>query len=343
MTNPLRNAIGFAASCVAATFLLATRGAAHPEVPAPNWDHVAPVLAEHCVSCHRPGGHAALALDTYEAARWAASAIKRTVLDRSMPPWRAAPGFGEFANDASLAASEVELIAAWADGGARKGEGDRLEMAPPPLAAASPDLVLRGESQRIAGAHRSFELDAGNHRERWVRGWRFLPGNESLIVQAAISIAGRGPLGTWVPADGAVMLPEGVAYRLPARGTFAIDVRYRKTSREASDASGLALYFAPKPRRQAQHLWLPCGTTRMADGVRVLSVRPSLESFGDAVEIVARRPDGGIAPLGWFRNYPPNFLATYRYRHPVALPDTSVIDVRSGDHACSADIEFVVE
>jgi mono/diheme cytochrome c family protein len=334
----------FAAGCLAATFLLPLEGAAHPELPAPTWDHVAPLMAERCVSCHRAGGNAALSLDTYDAARLVAGAIKRSVLDRRMPPWRAAPGFGEFANDPSLSAAEIELLAAWADGGARKGDGGGPPIVPPVDDPAPADVVLRpNDAYSIAGPRHTFELPLGNDRERWLRGWRFVPGNETAVTQAEVSIANAGPLGTWVPGDGATELPADAAYRLPRRATLVVDVRYRKMSAAASDASGVAIVFASKPRREVRHLTLPCGTTHAAGDLRILSVRPSIDSFGDAIEIMARRPDGAIAPLGWFRNYPPQFRATYRYRHPVSLPEASTIDVRSADGTCSADLEYLID
>ncbi len=50
-------------------------------------------------------------------------AIQEQVLERRMPPWPAATGFADYGNDRSLTPIEIELLAAWADGGAPLGDG----------------------------------------------------------------------------------------------------------------------------------------------------------------------------------------------------------------------------
>ena len=60
-------------------------------------------------------------LTTYEQARPWARAIKEEVVTRRMPKWHAARGYGAFSNDPSLSPFEIALIAAWADGGAPRG------------------------------------------------------------------------------------------------------------------------------------------------------------------------------------------------------------------------------
>ena len=315
--------------------------AAHPELTAATWDEVEPIVAASCVGCHKPGGSALPSLVTYEEARPLAHAIKRSVLERRMPPWRAAPGFGDFANDPTLTAAQMELVASWADGGARRGKGEP-QSAAPPRAGAAPDVVLRASGEhRITGPENRFELTLDAKEDRWLRGWHFRPGNPAAVTQAEISIEPGGLLGTWVPPEEPVMLPEQTAYRLPRGTTFLVDVRYRRMSEAAVDRSELALYFSGRPKREARHLSLPCGTTSAATDLEVLSIQPALEAFGDAIEVVARRPDGAVAPLGWFRNYPPGYRATYRYRDPVRLPKSTRIDVRSADKTCTADIEYL--
>jgi hypothetical protein len=43
---------------------------------------------EHCVNCHRPGEiGSAVSLLTYERARNWAESIKKTIVQREMPPW----------------------------------------------------------------------------------------------------------------------------------------------------------------------------------------------------------------------------------------------------------------
>lgn len=102
------------------------------------WPHDAPttkltwtreisrLVTQRCVTCHQPGGRAPFSLLTYADARPWAVAIKEEVLQRRMPPWPAAKGFGEFANDISLPQEEINRLAEWAEGGAPEGDPEWL-------------------------------------------------------------------------------------------------------------------------------------------------------------------------------------------------------------------------
>jgi len=96
--------------------------AAHDRVTtAVTWEReIAPIVAAHCTTCHTGQPGTTVSLATYEAARPWARAIRQQVLTRRMPIWRAARGYGEFANDPTLSPFEITLIVAWADGGAPK-------------------------------------------------------------------------------------------------------------------------------------------------------------------------------------------------------------------------------
>jgi hypothetical protein len=111
-------------SVVGAAVVLSTAlgVSAHDRVTtAVTWDReIAPIVAAHCVSCHSNKPGTAVSLSTYETAKPWARAIRQQVLTRRMPVWRAARGYGEFANDPSLSPFEITLIVAWADGGAPK-------------------------------------------------------------------------------------------------------------------------------------------------------------------------------------------------------------------------------
>ena len=79
------------------------------------------IFQARCLSCHRQGG-AAFSLGTYNEARPWAEAVKEEVLARTMPPWGAVKGFGDFRNDQALTPEQIEVIESWADGGVPEGE-----------------------------------------------------------------------------------------------------------------------------------------------------------------------------------------------------------------------------
>ena len=72
---------------IAAGFLLAT---AAPASAAPTTfaTDVAPLLYEHCATCHRPGGASSTTLLTYQDARSHARQIVEMTASHVMPPWQ---------------------------------------------------------------------------------------------------------------------------------------------------------------------------------------------------------------------------------------------------------------
>ena len=111
---------------------------------------VAPILQRSCVTCHRQGEMAPMALMTYEDARPWARAIKTRVTSREMPPWNIdhTIGITQFKNDPSLSDAEIAMIAKWADAGAPRGNPSDL----PPLRQfadanewqiGKPDLIIK--------------------------------------------------------------------------------------------------------------------------------------------------------------------------------------------------------
>ncbi len=82
---------------------------------------VLPLIQERCQVCHRTGGIAPIAFESYAQTRQIAAAIQSETEKRSMPPWFADPGIGKFKNDPSLSDVEIATISAWVRGGMPAG------------------------------------------------------------------------------------------------------------------------------------------------------------------------------------------------------------------------------
>src|SRR5262245_96230 len=116
----------------AAGWLLACGGEPQPSKGPTYHADVAPMLAEHCIACHRDGGIAPFSLMTFEDAHGAASLIAAVTAERRMPPWHVddSGNCGSYRDDPSLSADEIGIFGAWAGNGAP--EGDRVKVAPLP-------------------------------------------------------------------------------------------------------------------------------------------------------------------------------------------------------------------
>jgi hypothetical protein len=90
---------------------------------------IAPIVQQHCQSCHRPGEGTPFSMMTYEEARPWATAMKQMVVTRAMPPWFEDGHTEKFENNRSLTQAQIDTIAAWVDAGAPKGDPKDL----PPL------------------------------------------------------------------------------------------------------------------------------------------------------------------------------------------------------------------
>lgn len=125
--------------------------AAHDIITTPiTWSReISRIVYTRCASCHRPGG-SAFSLMTYKEARPWVVAIREEILHRTMPPWGAVKGFGDFRNDQALTPEEMELIVNWSEGGVP--EGDIKDLPKPPKFAKPPRLpkggiVVKGDYQ----------------------------------------------------------------------------------------------------------------------------------------------------------------------------------------------------
>src|SRR5258706_7457724 len=111
-------------------------------------ESIAPILFEHCVHCHRPGGHAPFSLLDYDAAREHAAIIAAVTGRRAMPPWKPDAPVGAFQGERRLTDTQIDLIARWAAAGAPEGPlaarpvspdaGDGWELGPPDLVVSLP-------------------------------------------------------------------------------------------------------------------------------------------------------------------------------------------------------------
>src|ERR1043165_940784 len=129
---------------LAIPFLLLVVGAARPaQTPTFNKD-IAPIVYENCANCHRPGEVAPFSLLTYADASKRAKLIATVTERRYMPPWKAEPGYGHFANERRLTDEQIATIKMWAESGAP--EGDTAKPEPPKFAdgwlGGKPDKIL---------------------------------------------------------------------------------------------------------------------------------------------------------------------------------------------------------
>ena len=212
--------------------------------------HVAGIINENCVVCHREGGIAPMQFTSYEQVRPWAPIIGYRVGRREMPPYAYDQGIGiqDLLGDWRLEQDEIDTILAWVEQGAPLGNPD---IVPPQAEIPSldewnftaefgqPDLVLASEPIDIPAVgndmwHRPYTL-TGLNDTRCIKAMQVKPRGvaKSVVHHANSSVEvpkddgsferfsqlTEYAMGKW----GEVM-PEGVCRTLPANGRIAWDI-----------------------------------------------------------------------------------------------------------------------
>ena len=246
-------------------------------------DHVAPILHENCVSCHRPGQTAPMSLLTYDETRPWAKSIRRVVTERSMPPWFASPEHGEFVEDPSLTDAEIETLSRWVAAGAPSGD---LSQAPAPPSFSSdwklgtPDAVYTGPefqvSDDIEDHYEWLQVDNPVNEERWIKAIEIHPGFVEAVhhqltylappdatlagVQSRTGSLDLTFVSGWGPGVAPLQFAEGHGMRMPPNSTLFFQMHYHKTpgaGTGGTDQTTMGLYFHDeKPENVVETLWL---------------------------------------------------------------------------------------
>lgn len=169
---------------------------------AATYDDVAPLLSEHCVRCHRPGGLGPFSLAGYDQARARAERIVEMVTAGRMPPWQPVRDYGAsaFEGEPRLTGADVDLLRRWAAAGAPAGSGRGAAPAPGvdwPL--GEPDLVVPMPAPYTVAAgggveYRNFALPVEIPAPRWVRAVdvRTDPAAQSVLQRAQVTLDDTG-------------------------------------------------------------------------------------------------------------------------------------------------------
>lgn len=249
---------------------------------------IAPILGANCVSCHRPGEVAPFSLLSYEDARNHAAVIAAVAEKRTMPPWKAAPDYGDFSDARRLTAEQIGLLRQWVAEGAPRGKMSDL----PPLpkftegwTLGKPDLEIEPDRAYTVGAegrdvYRCFVLPTGFAEDRYVSAVELRPGNRAVVHHvllfldtsgAARKLAARssepgyeafgglgflpaGGLGGWAPGNLPRRLPKGVGMLLPKGADLVMQVHYHRSGKQEQDRTRIGLYFVDAPVDKQLHV-----------------------------------------------------------------------------------------
>ena len=256
-------------------------------------EDVAPILYANCVSCHRQGEAAPFPLISYEDVSTRAKLIAKVTQSRQMPPWHAARGYGEFADERGLTDAQIATIREWVAGGMPPGSAAKM----PPLPKftegwqlGTPDLVLEMPEAFAVPAggpdiYRNFVLPSGLLEDKWVRAVEFRPGTRQVVHHSlfhyirggsaakVVSADGKpgfggampaglvpafapaGELGVWAVGTTPHALPDGLAWPLPKGSDIVLQLHLHPTGKPEMERAKIGIYFASSaPARRIREL-----------------------------------------------------------------------------------------
>lgn len=341
-----------------------SRGAGGGNASAFNYRRdIEPIIHAHCQGCHRPGQIAPFSLTSYkDVCDWSAT-IAEVVTAGRMPPWHADPKHGKFSNDPSLSADEKRKLLAWIDADCPEGDPADDGDGPPPRrftdgwAMPQPDKVFALPEPFAVPAegvveYQLIEVDPGFKEEVWVTAAEIRPGNRRVVHHCSVflrppgakgeEVAEAGRLGSFCLAAYAVgtppmILPEGMAKRIPAGWKFLFVLHYTPVGTPQSDRTEIGLKLVPAdqvrkevatkllydefisiPPHAANHrVWK---SWKLDKDMLLLALFPHMHLRGKSFLYEAEYPDGTKETLLSVPAYDFNWQHRYVLAEPKRIP-----------------------
>ena len=341
---------------------LTTSASGADQVPTFSKD-IAPIFYKHCVECHRPTMFAPMSLLTFEEARPWARSIKQRVVAREMPPWGADPAIGRFRNDPRLSQADIDMIMAWVDGGAPKGNDVDLPERPRFVdgwTIGEPDVVVTmTESYHIPASgtipYQYIRIPVDFSEDKWLKAIEIKPGSRAHVHHViaytqpkgantqAENPLGRTNIGGTTPNKPGVVFGDGIARLLRANSEIVLQMHYTTNGVEADDRTSIALIFAKEPPSKMVRggmalnlrFLIPAGAPNhevravqtFKEETVLTSMTPHMHSRGKDMTYVAYYPDGRSETLLSVPKYDFAWQHTYHLAEPKVLPSGTKVEV----------------
>ena len=156
----------------------------------PVWStDVAPILYNHCTSCHHTGGIGHFSFIGYDSVLAYTGSIKADILSGKMPPWPPDPTYSRLAHQRLLSTAEINTIVNWANGGSPSGT---LSLAPPNpvysthgVLPGTPDLKVKIPAYTSTAVgndiYQCFVIPSGLLTDKYIQSFEAIPGNPRIV------------------------------------------------------------------------------------------------------------------------------------------------------------------
>ncbi len=323
---------------------------------------VAPIIYENCVSCHRPGELAPMALRSYDEVRPWARGIKDKVVSGEMPPWFAEGRAGHFRNDSRLMPAEIDTIVRWVDAGAPQGAPGVLPELPSFVegwALGEPDLIVTLPEVTVPAEGPDHYPDLSHTldipEKRWIRAIEVRPSNRLVTHHSVIFTSSGGVqtastesgffdvLAVWSVGTNPHEFPEGMGRWVYPNQQWTINAHYHPSGTVQTDQTEIGLYFG-EGEMQKEVMAALAGTTTFEippnatnhevrasyiidQDVSVISYFPHMHTRGKDMDLIANYPNGEKQSLINIPKYDFDWQLFYYPQKQVPLPAGTRLDI----------------
>lgn len=322
---------------------------------------VAPILYQKCVSCHRPGELAPMALRSYDEVRPWARGIRDKVVSGAMPPWFADARLGYFKNDSRLTLDEIDTISRWVDAGAPQGDAGDLPELPTFFEGwelGEPDLIVTLDEVTVPAEGTDYYPNLSHTldipEKRWIRAIEVRPSNRKVTHHSVIfTTAGAAQggsesgffdvLAVWSVGTNPHEFPEGMGRWVYPQQKWTINAHYHPSGTVETDRTQIGLYFG-EGEMQKEVIAVLAGTTTFEipagatnhelrasyiidQDVSIISYFPHMHTRGKDMELIANYPNGEHQTLINIPKYDFDWQLFYYPAKNVPLPSGTRLDI----------------
>ncbi len=324
---------------------------------------VSRILQQNCQECHRPGQIGPMSLSTYDDAVAWSDTIREVLQDGRMPPWFADPHFGHFANDRSLSAADKATLLAWISAGLPRGNDKDLPLArvfESTWSIGKPDVIFSMPEEYAVPAdmpkrgipYQHFRVSTGFKEDRWVESAECRPGSNQVVHHIIVFVVPPGEdffpgnpktpvLTGTAPGDMPLILPAGMAKKIPAGSDLIFEMHYTPNGIAQKDRSSVGLTFS-KEEPKYEVFTIPVSNPAFkippgADNYKVeqtykfrrpallLGFMPHMHLRGKDFLYEALYIDGKKETLLSIPHYNFNWQAGYRLAEPLSMTEGTKI------------------
>ena len=321
------------------------------------------IMQRRCEECHRAGEVAPFALESYDDAVEHSAMMKEVVLQRRMPPWHADPRYGRFSNDRRMEQDEIDQLLAWIDAGTPLGDAKDLpaprqwttgwQIEKPDYVFELPKVVKVPATGTVE--YQYYVVPTNLKEDIWIQAAEARPGNPSVVHHIIVfcrnpkaddddgdGFGGQHVCGV-APGDPPLVLPPGVARRIPAGAELIFQMHYTPNGKATTDRSkvGFELYKGKDKPQHFSHtqpvmnmrIKIPAGepnykvesSYKFPRDAKIYQLMPHMHLRGKDFLYELKRPDGQTQVLLSVPQYDFNWQNTYRLVEPVDAPKGSTL------------------